>query len=161
MVLVGMATYLATGAIDTVDGALFESAAGFSTVALSTVDPEQLSLPIALYRGATQGIGGLLGLLTVVVALPRTMKGRVQLPKGVGRRADRLVPTIEIGRRRVFRMYLALSVVCFVAYLATGMRLRSAAIHAMTTVSTGGFTDTADPADGHAHSPSATVTRSS
>ena len=82
-------------------------------------------------------IGGLLGLLTVVVALPRTMKGRVQLPKGVGRRADRLVPTTEIGRRRVFRMYLALSVACFVAYLATGMRVRSAAIHAMTTVSTG------------------------
>lgn len=144
MVLVGMATYLATGAIDTVDGALFESAAGFSTVALTTVDPEHLSLPVALYRGATQWIGGLLGLLTVVVALPRTMKGRVQLPKGVGRRADRLVPTTEIGRRRVFRMYLALSVACFVAYLATGMRVRSAAIHAMTTVSTGGFTDTAD-----------------
>lgn len=144
MVLVGTVTYLATGTITAVDDALFEAAAGFSTVALTTVDPEGLSLPIALYRGATQWVGGLLGLLTVVVALPRTMKGRVQLPKGEGRRADRLVPTIEIGRRRVFRIYLGLSLACFVGYLATGMGLRSAAIHAMTTVSTGGFTDTAD-----------------
>ena len=144
MVLVGTATYLATGAIGTVDGALFESAAGFSTVALTTVDAEELTLPVALYRGATQWIGGLLGLLTVVVALPRTMKGRVQLPKGQGRQADRLVPTVVIGRQRVFRLYMGLSVACFVAYLLTGMRVRSAAIHAMTTVSTGGFTDTAD-----------------
>ena len=58
-----------------------------------------------------------LGLLTVVVALPRTMKGRVQLPKGQGRQADRLVPTVVIGRQRVFRLYMALSVACFVAYL--------------------------------------------
>lgn len=144
MVLFGTATYLATGAVDTVDGALFESAAGFSTVALSSVDPEDLSLSVALYRGATQWIGGLLGLLTAVVALPRTMKGRVQLPKGEGRRADRLVPTVYVGRQRVFRMYMALSVLCFGAYLATGMRLRSAAVHAMTTVSTGGFSDNAD-----------------
>lgn len=144
LVLVGAATYLATGTIDSVENALFESAAGFSTVALTTLDPQVLSLPVALYRGATQWIGGLLGLFTVVVALPRTMKGKVQIPKGIGRRADRLVPTVEIGRRRVVRMYVALSLACFTAYLLSGMRFRSAAIHAMTTVSTGGFTDTTD-----------------
>ena len=82
LVLLGTATYLATGAIDSVEAALFESAAGFSTVALTTLDPEGLSLPVALYRGATQWVGGLLGLFTVVVALPQTMKGRVQIPKG-------------------------------------------------------------------------------
>lgn len=144
MVLFGTVVYLATGTIGTVDGALFESAAGFGTVALTTVDPEQLSLPIALFRGATQWIGGLLGLLAAVVALPRTMKGRVQIPKGQGRRSDRLVPTIEIGRRRVFRMYMGLTVACGAGFVATGMSLRGAAIHAMTTVSTGGFSDNAD-----------------
>ena len=144
LVLLGTATYLATGAIDSVEAALFESAAGFSTVALTTLDPEGLSLPVALYRGATQWVGGLLGLFTVVVALPQTMKGRVQIPKGIGRRADRLVPTAEIGRRRVVRLYVALSLACFAAYVLSGMRFRSAAIHAMTTVSTGGFTDTTD-----------------
>ena len=68
LVLLGTATYLATGAIDSVEAALFESAAGFSTVALTTLDPEGLSLPVALYRGATQWVGGLLGLFTVVRA---------------------------------------------------------------------------------------------
>ena len=144
MVLFGTAIYLSAGAISTVDGALFESAAGFSTVALTTVDPGELSLPVALFRGATQWIGGLLGLLIGVVALPRTMKGRVQIPKGQGRRADRLVPTIEVGRQRVFRIYMGLTLACGAGFVATGMSLRGAAIHAMTTVSTGGFSDNAD-----------------
>lgn len=144
MVLVGAFVYVLTGTTARVDEALFESAAGFSTVALTTLEPESLSLPIALFRGATQWIGGLLGVLTAVVALPRTMKGRVQIPRGEGRRADRLVPTVEVGRRRVFRIYAALTVTCGLAYLATGMAPRGAAIHAMTTVSTGGFSDNAD-----------------
>ena len=42
LVVAGSVVYLASGAITTVDEALFESAAGFSTVAASTVDPESL-----------------------------------------------------------------------------------------------------------------------
>ena len=51
MVLVGMATYLATGAIDTVDGALFESAAGFSAF----VDAEEhIGRTVAILRSTSQ-----------------------------------------------------------------------------------------------------------
>lgn len=144
MVLFGTATYVFSGAISTVDGALFESAAGFSTVALTTLDPSELSLSVALFRGATQWLGGLLGLTTVVVALPRALRGLVQTPKGEGRSADRLVPTTRVGSQRVFRVYAGLTAACFVGYAAAGMPLRGAAIHAMTTVSTGGFSDNAD-----------------
>ena len=144
LVLAGSIVYLASGTITTVDEALFESAAGFSTVAATTLDPESLSTSMSLFRAGTQFVGGLVGLLAGVVALPRTMKGNVQIPKGRGSRADRLVPDPVIGRQRVVRLYLALAAACGFGYLVTGLGVRSSLIHALTTVSTGGFSDRAD-----------------
>jgi trk system potassium uptake protein TrkH len=144
LVVAGSVVYLASGTITTVDEALFESAAGFSTVAATTVDPESLGTSMSLFRAGTQFVGGLVGLLAGVVALPRTMKGNVQIPKGRGSRADRLVPDPAIGRQRVVHLYLALATACGFGYLITGLGARSSLIHALTTVSTGGFSDRAD-----------------
>ena len=144
LVVTGSIVYLASGTIATFDEALFESAAGFSTVAATTVDPESLGTSMSLFRAGTQFVGGLVGLLAGVVALPRTMKGNVQIPKGRGSRADRLVPDPVIGRQRVVRLYLALATACGFGYLITGLGARSSLIHALTTVSTGGFSDRAD-----------------
>lgn len=144
LVVSGSIVYLASGTIATYDEALFESAAGFSTVAATTVDPESLGTSMSLFRAGTQFVGGLVGLLAGVVALPRTMKGNVQIPKGRGSRADRLVPDPVIGRQRVVRLYLALATACGFGYLITGLGARSSLIHALTTVSTGGFSDRAD-----------------
>ena len=144
LVLAGTVVYLGTGAAETVDEALFESAAGFSTVAATTLEPETLSTPVTIFRAGTQFIGGLVGLLAGVVALPSTMKGSVQIPKGQGQRADRLVPTSLTGRRRVVGMYLALTTACGVGYLVTGLGARSSLVHALTTMSTGGFSDRTD-----------------
>lgn len=144
LVLAGSIVYLASGTITTVDEALFESAAGFSTVAATTLEPESLGISMSLFRAGTQFVGGLVGLLTGVVALPRTMKGNVQIPKGRGSRADRLVPDPVIGRQRVVRLYLALATACGFGYFITGLGVRSSLIHALTTVSTGGFSDRAD-----------------
>lgn len=144
LVLAGTIVYLASGTITTVDEALFESAAGFSTVAATTLEPESLGISMSLFRAGTQFVGGLVGLLAGVVALPRTMKGNVQIPKGRGSRADRLVPDPVIGRQRVVRLYLALATACGFGYFITGLGVRSSLIHALTTVSTGGFSDRAD-----------------
>ena len=144
LVLAGAVAYLLTGTAATADEALFEAAAGFSTVAATSLEPEALSTPMALFRAGTQFVGGLVGLLAAVVALPGTMKGSVQVPKGEGRRSDRLAPDPITGRRRVIALYGALTSVCALGYLVTGMSARSSLIHAMTTLSTGGFSDQAD-----------------
>lgn len=144
LVLTGTVVYLVSGTSTQVDEALFESAAGFSTVAATSLNPEALSTPIAVFRGGTQFIGGLVGLLAGVVALPRTMKGNVQVPKGEGRRSDRLAPDPITGRRRVLAMYVGLTVLCGAGYALSGLGARSSVIHAMTTLSTGGFSDQAD-----------------
>ena len=144
LVLTGTVVYLLTGTAETIDEALFESAAGFSTVAATSLDPETLSTPMGYFRAGTQFVGGLVGLLAGVVALPRTMKGNVQIPKGEGRRADRLAPDPITGRRRVLALYVGLTVTCGVGYALSGMATESSIIHAMTTLSTGGFSDQAD-----------------
>ena len=144
LVLTGTVVYLLTGTAETLDEALFEAAAGFSTVAATSLDPETLSAPISYFRAGTQFVGGLVGLLAGVVALPRTMKGNVQIPKGEGRRADRLAPDPITGRRRVIALYASLTTICGLGYFATGMGARSSVIHALTTLSTGGFSDQAD-----------------
>ena len=58
LVLAGTGVYLATGTVEEAHNAFVESAAGFSTTALTTLDPEELSVPMQLWRAATQWVGG-------------------------------------------------------------------------------------------------------
>ncbi len=144
LVVVGTVVYLLSSATDNVGTALFESASGFSTTALTALDPTQLSSGMQLFRGATQWLGALIGLLAAVVALPGVLRGSVHVPVGQGRRLDRLSPGPTTGRRRVGGIYLGLTILCGLAYALTGMGAKDSVVHALTTVSTGGFTNRAD-----------------
>ena len=144
LVVIGTGVYLASGATNSAGTALFESASGFSTTALTVLDPTQLSSGMQLFRGGTQWLGALIGLLAAVVSLPGVLRGSVHVPVGQGRRLDRLSPDPVTGRRRVSGIYVGLTVLCALAYAATGMGAKDSAVHALTTVSTGGFTNRTD-----------------
>ena len=144
LVVLGAGIYLATGTIDRVDNALVESAAGFSTTALTTLDPSELSVPMSLWRASTQWVGGLIGILIGVVALPLAFRGTGPESSGVHQSADRLAPNPATARRRVSLIYLALSVALGVGYFITGLGTLDSVVHAMTTISTGGFSTQAD-----------------
>ena len=144
VVLLGTGVYLATGTIDSVERALVESAAGFSTTAVTTVDPSELSVPMQLWRASTQWLGGLLGIIAGVIALPLAFRGRYLNAHGSQQNPDRLAPTPEVGRRRVATIYLALTVALGLAYALTGLGTRDSVVHAMTTISTGGFSSQPD-----------------
>jgi len=144
LVLAGTIVYLATAATGSLAEALFESASGFSTTALSGLDPTGLSTSMQLFRAGTQWIGGAISLLAVTVSLPLVMRSGVYVPTGQGRRVDRLAPSLIEGRRRVLGVYAGLSAACGLCYAATGMGALDAAVHAATTVSTGGFSTRAD-----------------
>ena len=82
LVLAGSVVYLASGTITTVDEALFESAAGFSTVAATTLDPESLGTSMSLFRAGTQFVGGLVGLLAGVGGTASHNEGQRADPEG-------------------------------------------------------------------------------
>ena len=144
IVLLGAGVYLATGTIDSFEQALVESAAGFSTTAVTTLDPSELSVPMHLWRASTQWFGGLLGIIIGVIALPLAFRGRYLAVNSTQQNPDRLAPNPQIGRRRVASVYLALTVAIGVAYALTGLSARDSVVHAMTTISTGGFSSQPD-----------------
>ena len=144
LVALGTGVYLVTGTIDRVDDAVVESAAGFSTTALTTLDAGELSLPMQLWRAGTQWVGGLVGIIVGVVALPLALRGRAMSTASLRRADELLVPTPVVGRRRVAAIYVALTLACGLAYVVTGMGTRNSAVHALTTVSTGGFSTQTD-----------------
>lgn len=158
LVVLGTGIYLATGTIERVDDALVESAAGFSTTALTTLDPESLSLPMQLWRAATQWVGGLVGLITGIVALPLALGGRSLATATLERADEAMVPTPIAGRRRAALIYLVLTIGCGLAYALTGMGTRHSVVHALTTISTGGFSDRADSFAGFGTGPRVVAT---
>ncbi len=144
MVIAGMALYLATGTITSVDAALLESASGFSTTAITTLDPSELGSAMQVWRASTQWMGGLLGLLIGVIALPQALRSSSLLGRAIATDESRLVTRPTRGRLLIMRVYGGFTVAMIVAYLATGLSPVDAAVHGLTTVSTGGFSSRAD-----------------
>lgn len=143
VVVLGSGVYLATGTIDRVDDAVVEAAAGFSTTSLTTLDPDGLSVPMQLWRAATQWLGGLIGVIVGVVSMPLALRGGALSREG-SHALEQLAPTPVIGRRRVAGIYLALTTIVGLGYLATGLGARDSLVHAFTTASTGGYSSHAD-----------------
>ncbi len=144
LVVVGTGVYLGTGTIDRVDDAFVEAAAGFSTTNVTVLDPGELSVSMQLWRAATQWVGGFFGILVAVVALPLALRGRVLAKGDSHHTGDRLAPTPTLGRRRVLSIYSALTVALVAGYLLTGLGTLDAVVHALTTISTGGFSSQTD-----------------
>ncbi len=135
--------YLFSGTIDRIDNALVESAAGFSTTAVSTLNVTELTLTMTLWRAATQWLGGLLGLIAGVVVLPIALQRWCFAP-AEWIINDEFARSKKTRTRQVLAIYSALTVVFFAAYGATQMGVENSLVFALTTVSTGGFSTAVD-----------------
>ena len=144
LVLFGAVLYAATGALDRLDDALVESAAGFTTTAVTLLDSAEASRTVLLFRAATSWVGGLTAMLITVVTLPILLRSTTLIAYTAGSRGLDLVPTAEAGTRRVLVCYSGFTAACVVAYLASGLGIVDALVVGMGTASTGGFTGRAD-----------------
>ena len=145
--LISTVIYLATGAIDRFDDALYESIAGVSTSALTLFDdPAVLGDGVLVWRAATQWLGGL-GAIAMAVGLLPFLGGSRELAGGPQRRArtrDALSTRPMLAIRRVSTIYCVVTGVVGSALYIAGMSLLDAVAHAFSTVSTGGFSTHAD-----------------
>ncbi len=144
LVLFGAVVYLALGTFDRIDDAMVESAAGFTTTAVTLLDATEISRAVFLWRAATSWIGGLAAIHVAVVTLPAVLRSTTLIGYTTGRQGRDLVPNADRGARRVLVLYLGFTVVCVVAYLAVGLGLVEAVVVGLGTASTGGFTGRAD-----------------
>lgn len=138
----GAVPYLATGVLERPDDALFEAVSGFTTTG-ATVLPSlgTQSTGILLWRSLTQWMGGLGVVVLVVAVLPYLGAGGMSLLRSEvpGPASERLAPRVRDTARKLWAVYVGFTVVTALAYLLAGMPGFDAVAHALTTVSTGGF----------------------
>ncbi|MBQ0749375.1 MAG: TrkH family potassium uptake protein, partial [Roseovarius sp.] len=126
--------------LDFID-AFFEAMSGMTTTG-STVIAGLDTLPkgILLWRGILQWLGGLGIVIVALVFLPEMRVGGMQFfrAEGFDTFGKALPRTIDISKG-VLNVYLLLTATCTLTFLALGMGAFDATVHALTTVSTGGF----------------------
>jgi trk system potassium uptake protein TrkH len=113
---------------------------------------------ILYYRSQLHWLGGMAIIVLAVAVLPMLGVGGMQLYKAEtpGPMKDtKLTPRIMHSARALWAIYVVLTLVCAVIYYLLGMSLFDAICHAMSTLSTGGFS-THDASIGYFHSIGAT-----
>ncbi|MCY3880230.1 MAG: TrkH family potassium uptake protein [Rhodobacteraceae bacterium] len=121
--------------------ALFESMSGITTTG-STVIVGLDAMPrgLLLWRGMLQWLGGVSVIIVALVFLPLLRVGGMQLFRWDSYDSlGTILPRAAEVTRWISLIYLLLSAVCLLAFLASGLQIFDAIVYTMTTVATGGF----------------------
>ena len=140
--ITGMLPYVFTGAIPNITNAFFETLSGYSTTGSSILtDIESLPKGILFWRSATHWIGGMGIIVLTIAILPLLGIGGMQLfmAEAPGPSTDKLHPRISDTAKRLWLIYVALTLTEFLLLKVAGMTWFDALNHAMATMSTGGF----------------------
>ncbi len=129
--------------------ALFEAMSGFTTTGTSVAtDVSALPVSIQVWRQVMVWLGGIGVIALALAVLPRLRIGGRQLLENelTGPELDTIPSRISETVRRFVRLYIALTVVSFLVLALPGwlgagdvMDTYQAFAHALTTISTGGF----------------------
>ena len=138
----GMLPYLFTCAIPNITDAFFETLSGYSTTGSSILtDIESMPKGILFWRSATHWIGGMGIIVLTIAILPLLGIGGMQLfmAEAPGPSADKLHPRITDSAKRLWLIYVTLTLAEFFFLKVAGMTWFDAINHAMATLSTCGF----------------------
>lgn len=142
MSLSGMLPYLISGAIPSVTNAFFETISGYTTTGASILtDIEALPKGLLFWRSTTHWIGGMGIIVLAIAILPLLGIGGMQLfaAEAPGPSADKLHPRITDTAKRLWLIYFGFTAMETIALKLAGMSFFDAINHAMSTLSTGGF----------------------
>ena len=142
--LFGMLPFLMNGTVDNVTDAFFETMSGFSTTGATILhNIDQQPHGILFWRSITQWMGGLGVVVFTLAFLPSVAKGSKKVSlfaaEAPGLSVEKLAPTMGATSRLLWIIYIALTVLCAIAYGVGPMNRFDAICHAMTTIATGGF----------------------
>lgn len=131
---------------------IFESISGFTSTGLTMAAiEEQLPRSVQWWRSFTEWIGGVGVIVLTVAILARPGSGSLTLYESEAR-SEKIHPSIVSTVTEIWKIYLGITIAAIVLFLAAGMPLWGAINHAMTAISTGGFSIHADSI-GHYGSP--------
>lgn len=130
--------------------AFFESISGLTTTGSTVISGLDIAAPgLLLWRGLLQWIGGIGIIVMGLAILPFINVGGMQLFRlESSERTERGIPRLRRFTVGVAIAYVGLTALCAFALRGAGMTGFEAVVHAMTTISTGGFS-TSDGSVGH------------
>ncbi|WP_329903050.1 TrkH family potassium uptake protein [Porphyromonas pogonae] len=141
--LFGMIPFLLSGVTDNVTDAFFETMSGFTTTG-ATMFPQVSFFPKALlfWRSIIQWQGGV-GIVVFTVALLPLFNGgqasHLFNSESTGITHDRFLPRITEVAKRLWGVYIAITLVLIVLLLIGPMNLFESVCHAFTCVASGGY----------------------
>jgi trk system potassium uptake protein TrkH len=142
MTIFGMIPFVISDDVANNFDALFETVSGFTTTGATVLtDIEAMPKGLLFWRSMTQWIGGL-GIIVLTVAIfPLLGIGGIELfvAESPGPTSDKVHPRISETAKRLWFLYVGLTLLCGLLYWAGGMSLFDAANHAFTTLASGGF----------------------
>jgi trk system potassium uptake protein TrkH len=147
MSLFGTLPYIISGEIPSFTDAFFETLSGYTTTGASVLsDIESKSQGILMWRSLTQWIGGMGIIVLTVAILPLLGIGGMQLfvAEAPGVTPDKLKPRITDTAKRLWLIYLGLTVTEAILLKVGGMSFFDAVNHSLTTMATGGFSTKQD-----------------
>lgn len=138
----GSVPYYLSGYLPSVTDAFFETMSGFSTTGATVLnDIEALPHSLLFWRAMTHWVGGLGIVFFTVAVFPVFGLGDINLfaAESVGPMRAKLHPRISVAARWILTIYIGLTLIATVSFYFAGMGKFDAVCHAMSTVSTGGF----------------------
>ena len=142
MSLSGMLPYLFTGVIPDISSAFFETMSGYTTTGSTILnDIESIPKGILFWRSTTHWIGGMGIIVLAIAILPLLGIGGMQLfaAEAPGPNSDKLHPRITDTAKRLWFIYVGYTLAETILLSVAGMSFFDAINHAMSTLSTGGF----------------------
>lgn len=140
--LFGSMPYYLSGAIPDYTDAFFETMSGFTTTGATILQDIEVVQPSLLFwRSCTQWIGGMGMIVLAVAILPILGVGGMQLfvAEVPGISYDRLQPRIRETAKRLWYIYTGLTLALCSLLMFGGLSFFESINHALTTLSTGGF----------------------
>ncbi len=121
--------------------AVFEAMSGVTTTGATVFTKlEELPRGLLLWRSMLQWFGGIGIIIVAMVFLPELRVGGMQIFRSEAfDTGGKVLPRAAQIATRITAIYVALTLACQVAYVIVGMDGFEALNHALTTMSTGGF----------------------
>lgn len=123
--------------------AFFEAMSGLTTTGSTVVTGlDNAPLSFLLWRGLLQWIGGVGIIVTAVAVLPMLQIGGMQLFRMESSdNSENIIPRAAQFAAYIGITYVLLTTICAALYWFFGMTFFDAIVHSMTTVATGGFSN--------------------
>jgi len=142
MIICSAIPYLLSGAFDGITNVFFETVSGLTTTGSSILNNiEQMPESILFWRSMTQWIGGMGIIVLTIAILPLLGVGGMELfaSEAPGPTKDKIHPRIKETAKRLWLIYVSLTLLQTTLLWVADMSFFDALNHALTTMSTGGF----------------------